>query len=124
MNRMSPSRKDTMTPATIIQILETKNRMLTTKNDEYPELAEARAQAEREYKMMVREQILRHKTEGHPATLILKLVDGHKVVSELKFKMDVAEAMVKANIESTRSIVNQIDTARSILSWFKQELGR
>ena len=113
-----------MTPAQIMSILETKNRMLTQKNDEYPELAEKRAEAERDYKIMVREQILRHKSDGHPATLILKLVDGQKAVAELKFKMDVAEAMVKANIESTRSIVNQIDTARSLLSWLKAEMGR
>ena len=113
-----------MTPAEIMKILENKNRMLTEKNDEYPTLTENRAQAEKDYKMMVREQILRHKSEGHPATLIPKLVDGHKIVAELKFQADVAEALVKANIESTRTLVNQIDTCRSLLSFLKAEMER
>ena len=111
------------TPAEYIQIVERLCRTLTQKNDEYPGLADARAEAELNYKIIVREQILRHKADGHPATLILKLVDGVKLVAELKFKMDVADALVRSNIESCRSTVNQIDAARSILSWLKQELG-
>ena len=108
-------------PGELIQIIETLCLKLTTKNDEYPTLADARAEAEKDYKMSVREQVLRHKSDGHPATLIPKLVEGHKLVAELKFKMDIAEALVKANIESCRSIVNQIDAARSLLSWLKSE---
>ena len=111
-----------MTPAQVIQVLENKNRMLTQKNDEYPDLVESKAQAERDYKIMVREQILRHKSEGHPATLILKLVDGHKIVAELKFKLDIADALVKANLESCKSTVTQIDSARSLLTWMRAEL--
>lgn len=110
-------------PAQYIQIIETLCRTLTAKNEEYPSLADARAEAEQDYKIEVRKQVLAHKSDGHPATLIPKLVDGKKSVAELKFKMDVAEALVKANVESCRSTVNQIDAARSILSWLKQELG-
>ena len=110
-------------PAEYVQIVERLCRTLTQKNDEYGTLADTRALAEKEYKMAVREQVLRHKSDGHPATLIPKLVEGHKLVAELKFKMDVADALVRANIESCRSAVNQIDAARSILSWLKQELG-
>ena len=112
------------TPAELIQIVESLCRKLTMKNDEYSVLADARAEAEMLYKIEVRKQILEHKSDGHPATLILKLVEGTKLVAELKFKMDVAEALVKANVESCRSTVNQIDAARSILSWLKQEMGK
>lgn len=111
-------------PAEYMQIIETLCRNLTAKNDEYPNLADTRAEAEREYKMAVREQILRHKADGQPATIIPKLVEGQKHVAELKMKMDIAEAIVKANIESCRSIVTQIDALRSILSWLKSEKER
>ena len=110
-------------PAEYIQIVERLCRKLTDLNDSYPALADARAEAEMDYKVEVRKQILSHKSDGHPVTIIPKLVEGHKLVSELKFKMDVCEALVKANVESCRSTVNQIDAARSILSWLKQELG-
>ena len=110
-----------MNPAKLIHVIETLCRNLSIKNDEFTNLADTRAEAEKEYKMSVRKQILLHKEEGYAATLIPKLVEGHKQVAELKFKMDVAEALVKANIESCRSLVNQIDAARSLLSWLKSE---
>jgi len=113
-----------MTPPQVLQILENKNRMLTQRNDEYIELAENRAQAERDYRQEVRKEVLLHKSDGHPATLIPTLVAGVKFVSELKFKMDVAEAMVKANTEACKTLINQIDSARSMLAWLKAELTR
>ena len=110
-------------PAEYIQIVESLCRTLTQKNDEYPALADARAEAEMDYKIEVRKKILEHKSDGHPATLIPKLVEGVKMVAELKRKLDGCDAVVRANIESCRSTVNQIDAARSILSWLKQEMG-
>jgi len=111
-----------MTPSDIMSGLASKNRLLTSKNEEYAGLAEKKAQAERDYKMMVRHSILKHKSEGHPVTIILKLVDGQKIVAELKFKLDVAAAVERACLESIKDIRSQIDTYRSLLSWLKAEL--
>ena len=111
-----------ITPAEIMQGLEFNNRLLTQKNEEYATLAERKAQAEKDYKIMVREQILRHKSDGHPATLIPKLVDGHKMVAELKFKYDIATEIHKACIESIKDVRSRIDTYRSLLSWLKAEM--
>ena len=108
-------------PGELLQIMETLCRRLTEKNDEYGQLAEDRALAEKEYKMAVREQILRHKSDGQPATLIPKLVEGHKSVAELKFAMDVKEAFVKANLEAVKTTVTQIDSVRSMLTWLREE---
>ena len=109
------------TPGELLQIMEVLCRKLTDKNDEYGQLAEDRAQAEKEYKMSVREQILRHKADGHPATLIPSLVAGHKAVAELKMAMDIKEAIVKANLEAVKSTVTQIDSVRSMLTWLREE---
>lgn len=108
-------------PAQLIQVIEAKCRLLSQKNDEYPELVEVSAQAERDYKTALTKIILELKLDGHPVTLILKIADGK--VADLKFKWDVAAAIVKANIESCKSIITQIDSARSILSFLKQEMG-
>ena len=111
-----------MTPSDIMSGLASKNRLLTSKNEEYAGLAEKKAQAERDYKMMVRQEILKHKSDGHPVTIIPKLVDGQKIVAELKFKLDVAAAVERACLESIKDIRSQIDTYRSLLSWLKAEL--
>ena len=111
-----------MNPAEIMNGLAAKNRMLTQKNEDYSDLAEKKAQAEKEYKIMVREQILRHRSDGHAATLIPKLVDGQKHVADAKFKYDVAYAVERACLESIKDIRSQIDTYRSLLSWLKAEL--
>ena len=111
-----------MNPAQIMQGMAEKNRLLSAKNNEYSKLAEAKAQAEKDHKIMVREQILRHKSDGHPATLIPKLVEGHIAVADLKFKFDVAVAVEKSCLESIKDLRSQIDTYRSLLSWLKAEL--
>ena len=108
-------------PAQLINVIEAKCRILTQKNDEYPDLVETSAQAERNYKSALSKIVLDLKLEGHPVTLILKIADGK--AADLKFKWDVSAAIVKANIESCKSIITQIDSARSILSFLKQELG-
>lgn len=118
---MNPNTRD-ITPSEIIKGLEFNNRLLTSKNEDYGRLAEAKAQAEKDYKVMVREQIIRHKSDGHPATLIPKLVEGQKLVAELKFKYDIATEVHKACIESIKDVRNKIDTYRSLLSFLKAEM--
>ena len=112
----------TATPAQIIVGLEEKNRLLSQKNTEYAAIAEKRAQAERDYKMMVREQTLRHKSDGHPATLIPTLVSGHRSVADLKFELDVATETQKACLESIKDTRSQIETYRSLLTWLRAEM--
>ena len=93
--------------------------LLSQKNDELPILSEKKAQAERDYKIEVRKQILFHKSEGHPVTIITKLVEGHKLVAELKFKYDVATEIYKACLESMKDIRLQVESYRSLLTWFR-----
>ena len=113
-----------MNPAELLQVIEAKCRNLTQKNEEYIELNEVAAQAERDYKTTYAKTVLRLKQDGHSVTLIRDLAAGDKIVADLKFKWDVAVAICKANIESTKSTVTQIDAARSMLTWLRQEMGR
>lgn len=111
-----------MTPGSIMEGLTKKNRLLTSKNDEYLELAEKKAQAEKNYNIVVTQMILTAKQDGHPVTLIPKIVAGDTVVAELKFQYDVACAIERACLEAIKDIRSQIDTYRSLLSWLKAEL--
>jgi len=111
-----------MTPAEIINGLAAKNRLLTAKNDEYIELAEKKAQAERDYNIEVRTKTLMCRSDGDPVTVISTLVKGDQVVAKLKFDLDVATAVERACLESIKDLRSQIDTYRSLLSWLKAEL--
>ena len=110
-----------MTPAEIFEGLIQKNRLLGQKNSEYLQLAEKRAEAERDYSISVAEYTLKYK-EDYAATLIPKLVSGNKVVAGLKFKFDVALAIEKACLESIKDIRSAIDTYRSLLTWLRAEM--
>ncbi|OEU68437.1 MAG: hypothetical protein BBJ57_02410 [Desulfobacterales bacterium PC51MH44] len=111
-----------MTPGEIMAGLSEKNRMLSAKNDEYIELIEKRAQAERLYNIAVAEKTIALKLDGNPATLIDKLVKGDKTVSKLKYEFDVCQGVEKACLNVIHNLRSAIDTYRSLLSWLKAEL--
>jgi len=111
-----------MNPAQVQKILQRKNQQLTEKNDEYLQLAEKRAEAERQYKVAYATQMLRLKQDGTAITILKDLVSGSKVVSDLKFQYDIAAAVEKACLESMKDIREAIGTARSLLTWFRTEL--
>jgi hypothetical protein len=111
-----------MTPPEIMNGLKAKNRLLTAKNDEYIELAEKKAQAERDYNVAVRTKTMELRSADEKITLIPTLVKGDSTVAKLKFDLDVATAVERACLESIKDIRSQIDTYRSLLSWLKAEL--
>jgi len=98
-----------------------KNLMLSQKNDEYLDLVEKRAQAERAYNIAVAEKTIQLKTEGHSITLINTLVKGDKTVAKLKYEYDVAEGIEKACLNVLRNLRTAVDTYRSLLAWLKAE---
>ena len=67
------------------------------------------AEAERAYKVCLREHALRLRSEKDmPVTLIQQVVYGDPEVAEKRFTRDVAEAVYKANMEAINSIKLQI----------------
>lgn len=67
------------------------------------------AEAERAYKVCLREHALRLRSEKDmPVTLIQQVVYGVPEVAEKRFVRDVTEAVYKANMEAINSIKLQI----------------
>jgi hypothetical protein len=60
---------------------------------------EALAQAEKDYKVLLRQEVLKLRDEGMAVGIIDKTIYGVPSVAEARFKRDVAEAMYKANQE-------------------------
>ena len=63
------------------------------------------AEAERDYKICLREEALKLRTtKDMPVTLINQVVYGVPEVAELRFKRDVAETMYKVSQESINTL--------------------
>lgn len=79
------------------------------------------AEAEKDYKITLRQEALKLRAEkGMPVTLIQQVVYGVPEVAEKRFVRDVKEAVYKANIEAINVFKLQI---RIIESQLQREYG-
>ena len=76
----------------------------------------AYAQAERDYKILLRQECLKLRADGMAIGLIDKTCYGIPEVAEARFKRDVAEAVYKANQEAINSIKLQLRLLESQIS--------
>ena len=76
----------------------------------------AYAEAERDYKILLRSECLRLRDEGMAIGMIDKTCYGIPSVAEARFKRDVAEAVYKANQEAINSIKLQMRLIEAQLS--------
>ena len=84
-----------------IQQLETSIKSLRKNGTAY-------AEAERDYKILLRTECLRLRDEGMAIGMIDKTCFGIPSVAEARFKRDVASAVYEANKEAVLSIKLQI----------------
>lgn len=80
----------------------------------------AYAQAEKDYKVLLRQECLKLRDEGMAIGMIDKTCYGIPSVAEARFKRDVAEATYKANQEAINSIKLQM---RLLESQIQREYG-
>lgn len=74
------------------------------------------AEAERDYKITLRTEALRLKTEGLPVTLINQIIFGVDSVAQKRFARDVAEATYNANQEHINATKLKIRVLESQLN--------
>lgn len=72
------------------------------------ETGTAYAEAERDYKILLRQECLKLRDDGMAIGMIDKTCYGIPSVAEARFKRDVAETIWKANMEAIASIKLQI----------------
>ena len=93
--------------------LETSIRLLRKNGTAY-------AEAEREYKVLLRSECLKLRDDGMAIGMIDKTCYGIPAVAEARFNRDVAEAIYKANQEAINSIKLQL---RLIENQIQREWG-
>lgn len=84
-----------------IKELEISIKQLRTSGTNY-------AQAERDYKILLRQEVLKMRDEGQAIGVITLTCYGIPSVAEARFKRDIAEAIYKANLEAISTIKLQI----------------
>ena len=83
------------------------------------------AEAEKDYKITLRQEALKLRAEkGMPVTLIQQVVYGVPEVAEKRFKRDVKEAIYNANQEAINSIKLQIRVIENQLNREYTNVGR
>lgn len=80
----------------------------------------AYAQAEKNYKILLRQECLRLRDEGMAIGMIDKTCYGIPSVAEARFKRDVAEAIYKANQEAINSVKLELRVKADL---WKEEWG-
>lgn len=90
------------------QEIEQKRKELNVCIREMRKSGTAYAQAERDYKVKLREWCLRLRSQDMPVGLIDKTCYGIPEVADLRFARDVAETVWKANQEAVNSTKLQI----------------
>lgn len=78
------------------------------------------AEAERAYKILLRQECLKLRDDGMAIGMIDKTCFGIQAVADARFKRDVAEVVYKANLEAINSIKLQM---RLIESQIEREYG-
>ena len=101
--------------------LQAKTRQLEASIKQLRQNGTAYAQAEREYKILLRQECLRLRDEGMAIGMIDKTCYGIPTVAEARFKRDVAETVYKANQEAINSVKLQL---RLIESQISREWGQ
>jgi len=106
----------------LVNALSAKIEELSVSIRQLRKTGNALAEAERDYKIILRQEALKLRTtEGLPVTLIQQVVYGVKEVAEARYKRDIAEAMYQANQEHINATKLQI---RIIESQLGREYGQ
>lgn len=100
----------------LLEDLEIKNKELTQSIKMLRENGIKLAEAERDYKIKLRQEALKLRAEKNmPVTLIAQIIYGVPEVAELRFKRDIAEAMYNANQEHINTTKLQLRIIESQL---------
>jgi hypothetical protein len=88
--------------------LDKGSYVITSKAKEY-------AQAEKDYRIKLAEEITTLKASGTPVTLIKELAKGNKDVADAKFNRDLAEGTFKASRDMLNALQVEVSALQSIL---------
>lgn len=111
-----------MNPQQILEQMEQCKQALTRGTTHLKTLAIRKAEAEKNYRVEVRKEILNLRLEKVPTTIIHDLVRGNEKVADLRLKRDIAESDYYTCISAIDNLRLDIEVLRSKLTWLRVEL--
>ena len=110
-----------MNPAGIMTAMQNKNLLLQEKNDQIVPLAEAKANAQRDYRVALAKDIAVRRLKGESVSLCEIMGKGQEEVADKKVLSVISDAEYKACISSITISLAALDTLRSLLTWEREE---
>lgn len=98
----------------IIHEMREVRKRLNTASIQIFNLARDKAEAERKYKVALRQEILKLKKEGYAATLINDLAKGEEVIAQLRFERDIAKELYVSGLESMKQTRTEASLLQTI----------
>ena len=92
----------------LYQELQSKTKQLEASIRQLRKSGTSYAEAEKEYKILLRQECLKLRDEGMAIGMIEKVCYGIQSVAEARFKRDVCESVYRANLEAIASIKLQM----------------
>lgn len=89
--------------------------------NEMASLGEAKAEAERAYRVAKRKRLLMERQQGTPVSIIADIVKGYEDIAQLALERDCAEAVYEANREAIMFAKHKSAALREIIA---REYGR
>ena len=100
-----------------------QNKRLTAKLIEQRGLVVDAADAERNYRVALKQEVLKLKSEGMAATLSKDISRGTKHIADLKFERDVAHGICDSCKEAIRAIRGAMSGIQSLVSVEKAKMN-
>jgi len=99
----------------VTQEIHAASQRLSKSADALFTLGRSKAEAERDYRLALAQEILKLRDDKVPVSIITDLAKGN--VSESLFQRDLAEAQFKAGIEAADAIKVQVSALQTILKY-------
>ena len=106
-------------PQAIIDNLMKLSSELSKLNKQLADVADKKAESERDYRVALAKEISKLKIEGMQVTLIPDVAKGN--VAEYKHERDKWEVMYDVIRDQIRTTRDRISVGQSILNWYKAE---
>ena len=100
----------------LLEELNHKQKQLNISLKELRKNGSEYAKAEKEYKILLRQEVLKLREQGEAIGVIQLICYGIPEVAEKRFKRDVAEAIYKANQEAINTLKLEIKLIENQLS--------
>lgn len=109
-------------PILIMNKIESAKIALQKGNDELKTIGVKKANAERIYKIALRQELLKLRLDKQPVAIIQDLAKGEDAISQLRLERDLMENSYTVCLEAMRNTRQEIEVLRSFLVWERTEL--